>query len=368
MQSARHFSGGIQGTVYIQPATQRDQVPDIRLRIAYATTSPFRVVKSNYVRSEESFDLDLPDLQKGSEHFDKRPCLGVFVGLEIRPGLNLENWAMSTENLDIVVADGVSMASPQRSYLQVHEDSTFNAVRGKVKIPYWSSRRTIVEVVSGGISGAFALRDVLLLKSTSGHIDVAVDPKQADPEKRLPAEFHAVSVSGSIDVDFPTAGDFPPRDFRTRLETVSSSIHGTYIAGTSLSAHTSSGTIGVQLLPYYMDQHAVVSIHTESNSGGTKLKILPPLSDDWPSRRSEHSSSSQSGSIEVTYPHQWEGVIEGQTLSGSISIQGKDVEMNDRRRSWNPVGKHIVAHKGTGPGHMGCETVSGSIRVRVGDS
>lgn len=371
MESASHLSGGIEGTVYIQPSTQPDQEVDIRLRLAYATTSPFHVVNSNYVKDHDSFNLDLPDLQKGQEGFEGRPCLSVFIGVEIRRGVKLENWAVSTGNLDIVVADGLFKSSgveEEQSHMQVTEESSFSAIRGKAEIAYWTSRRTIIEFISGEIRGNFALRDVLSLKTVSGDIDVTVDPKRADPDRPKPAEFTAVTASGDIDAQFPTTGDIPSREFRTRLETVSASIRGTYIAGSTIAVHTISGDVSAALLPYYAADTQSVSIHTSSRSGATKLNVLPPYHhEDWPSRSSEHRSASTSGDIDITYPEQWEGTIDGQTNTGSISIKGKDVEMDDYRGKLWPVWQHITARKGNnGPGSMGLKTLSAAIRVRVG--
>jgi DUF4097 and DUF4098 domain-containing protein YvlB len=248
----------------------------------------------------------------------------------------------------------------------VTETSIFSAVSGKGEILYWSSRRTIIEFISGSIQGTFALRDLLSLKTISGNIDAAVDPKKADPGRVLPAEFSAVSTSGNVDVQFPTTGDIPSRDFRARLETVSSSIRGEYIAGSSTSVHSVSGDIDAHLLPFYTDDQPN-NIHTDSGSGRTNLNVLPPyFENSWPSHASEHRSTSTSGSIGVVYPQLWEGSIDGRTTSGTISIKGRGVKIiNDE--SFGPVLKHVVARKGSGSGHMGFKTVSGNIDVRVGD-
>jgi hypothetical protein len=283
----------------------------------------------------------------------------------------LENWVVSTENLDIVVADGLFNSKSheeEQSHLRVTGDSTFSATSGRGEVSYWESRRTIVEFISGTIQGKFALRDLLSLKTVSGTITASVDPKEADPEDIVPAEFTAVTSSGTINIHFPTTGDIPSRDYRTKVEAFSGSIVGSYV-GTETTMHTVSGSIYADLLPHYTETQPTV--HTDCQSGRTTLTVLPPYSRHSGSIfTSEHKSTSMSGAIDIVYPQQWEGTIDGATKSGSISIKGEGVEIIEEQGKGKllPVLRHVKARKGTGAGHMVMESFSGDVFVRVGDA
>lgn len=369
MEGSDWISGGIKGTVNVQPGLQ-NQSEDVRLSLSYATTKPWTWLASNFVKTEDSLMLQLPDLKKTQGGYRARPCMWVYVKIEVRSGVRLDGWELVIENLDVNVEDGLfssAEGTEDLSVLEIGGPSTFNTIRGKVQVAYWSSRETRVDVISGSIKGDFALRDLLSLKSQSGSIDVVVDPKQADPEHTKPAEYIAQSRSGSIKSRFPSSGDIPEREYIARVEGQSSSISGSYILGSFSSYHTVSGSITLDLLPRF-DRKMPSNLHTDTRSGHTKIKVLTHQEfpgEPWSEAHTSHKSTSTSGSIDVIYPQEWSGWIEGETISGSIDVSGKDVEIvSDERRG--SMFKHLVARKGVdGHGAIGLKSVSGSLKVRV---
>ncbi|CAK1355084.1 hypothetical protein CB0940_01148 [Cercospora beticola] len=372
MENSAYFNGQIKGHIQVRPA-KTSQSPDLRVSISYSTSPQWQVQSSNYVKTADSLSLQLPSLETSSISRSS-PCIGVYVNIDVRPGITLDNWELVTGNLNIEVDDGLFNRSPDletSADLQMTGSSSFNAIHGNVNIGYWSSRRTEVETISGSIRGKYALRDLLHLKSQSGSIDVNVDPKREDSKHPASAEFLVHTSSGSVKVNTPTSGNIPIRNYQTRIETSSGSITGDFILGMLNSFHTQSGTVRATLLPVY-DSTEISFLHTDTKSASQTLTILPPYSfpgDSFAQLRSDHKFFSTSGTLHLQYPDEWEGDIYGDTTSGSVRIRGKDVEFSsalDGAGSW-PWGKHIQARKGNGKGRLKFTTVSGSVDLRMGE-
>ncbi|EME50029.1 hypothetical protein DOTSEDRAFT_68777 [Dothistroma septosporum NZE10] len=371
MESPDWISGGIRGTVNVQPGRQ-DQGEDIRVSLTHATTIPRIWLASNLVKTKDSLLLQLPNLKKPQAGYSARPCMWVYVKIEVRAGVRLENWELVTGNLDINIEDGLFRrheGAEDLSVLDIGASSTLSAIRGNMEAAYWSSRETRIDVISGSIKGEFALRDLLSLKSQSGSINVDVDPREADLDRPRPAEYVTQSQSGSIKTRFPSSGAIAKREYITRVEGQSSSLSGSYILGALSSFHTASGSIDLDLLPRF-DREQPLTLRTDTRSGHTKIKVLTPQDyhgEPWSAAHTSHKTTSTSGSIDVVYPQEWSGYIEGQSISGSIDVTGKDVEIvSDEHRG--PVFRHLLARKGVdGQGLIGLKSTSGSLNVRVGE-
>ncbi|KAK4507561.1 hypothetical protein PRZ48_001296 [Zasmidium cellare] len=369
IESSTWVSNNIRGKITVQPA-QEEQGVDVRLWINYATTSPWKVLDSDYVKTEDSFVLQLPIMEKGESGDSRKPCLWVNVRIDVRPGVVLDAWELSTGNFEVQVEDGLfnrKEGEEELSALQVKGPATFNAVRGAVHVEYWSSRETEVSTISGSIKGTFALLDVLSLNSQSGSINVNVDPRKADKKNPRPAEFVTKSTSGTVKVYFPQDGEIPERQYSSRVETSSASVSGDFILGELTSIHSLSGTIRAQLLPYF-DRERSSSMHTDTRSGSTHLKVLSPYypGEGWTKSHTTHKSTSTSGSIDISYPDEWSGMIDERSTTGSLSAKGKGVQIiSDGRHT--PVESHLIAQKGYGGGEISAKTTSGSVKVRIGE-
>lgn len=396
LEPTTYMSGTISGTIYILSAPA-DQDVAIRVWVSFATPEPWHVTNVNYEFAQDSLALRLPKVEKAHSGYAGTACLDIVVGVYVKDDVELGDWAMTTANLDIEVEDGRLFGSKSdvaSDGLRLTNTTTINAVKGHVNMAYWSSRETRIEAVSGSVHGTYALRDLLSIRSHSGSIGVTVLPKEADEEKPAPAEFIAISHSGSVHVRFPMQEhSIPDRDYKTRVESHSSSLSGTYIHGSATSFHTSSGTIHADILPY---AHSTTSSNdfavdavgfrsydpstllTENSSGSTTITLLSPVNDSEPGKYTEgvytgvlsrlHSShKSSSGSLNVIYPQEWEGTIEGWTNSGSVNVKGKDVQTYFGG-SVGLTNNHLVARKGLGSSRLDFRTTSGSVRLTVGDS
>ena len=413
------FNDHIVGTIQISAAPP-NQTDPIEVWISVALSGPLALSRLRAVRDEEGMEILFPDVsgdvkiagevwEHGRWGGFEESCLSFSVAVLVRPGTRLDGLEISSANLDVKVEHGVfdglvdgdddddrdhdadvdmqTKESHAPAFEHV-ESTSITTVRGKVHAAYLSSRTTYVETTSSSISGTYALRDLLSVKSTSGSIGIDVRPTNASAEEPdHSADFRASSSSGSIDVGYLTDGiggeKVPERDYTTRVKTSSSQIKGSYILGSNARFESNSGQMDLKVLPYYSDKTS--TLHTDSGSAKTKLRLLSPYttsstthfdprSDVLGHLKSTHKSTS--GQLHLTYPDEWEGVIDGSSTSGSIKVRGEDVEIlvdEDIGKGIPGYGKgksvlkHVTARKGFGESRLGFKTVSGAVDVLVGE-
>ncbi|KAI1120609.1 hypothetical protein F5Y10DRAFT_258054 [Nemania abortiva] len=285
-------------------------------------------------------------------------------------------------------------------------------------------RRIVLRETSNSISGSYPLYDLLSISTESGSISVAVTPHPASSEDPFqPASLELKSKSGSVHVTFSETfvehqvtsdgvtpnpppphlstieadhddsarydshtnrdssseqnyGDrswdaaaqpgIPARDYITSVSTRSASISGTFPLGSHTSLDSQSGSLsGIELVVVPIDKPRPRFLKTVSRDGMQGVRVVV---DDfwavgknawWEGMVSTHES--RSGSISVEYPDSWEGAIEVDTESGSISVTGRGVEIIREAQS------RVIARKGKGRGgKVMARARSGSVNLRFG--
>ncbi|GAB7351182.1 hypothetical protein MBLNU459_g1629t1 [Dothideomycetes sp. NU459] len=366
LEESTHLSGGIGGQVRITSPLE-GQTAAIVVGLGIATTAPWYVSQVNIKQGPESLYLKAPTLLKKGRASARKPCMGIYVTIFVRPDIKLSSFEIATENLDLTVEAAAFDISQRHDADEIYISNTtdFTVLSGDVSVAYWASRETRIDVTSGSVSGHYALYDLLSVKTRSGSISISVEPKPADKTSPHSADFTASSMSGSVSVHFQTGrfeDEIPDREYRTHVETKSGSISGFYIHGLSSTFRTMSSSIQVKLLPYTPDAYAS-TLRTETNSGHTHVELLPSYKQpEIPIARMHSVHKSKSSSLSLVYPQQWVGVIDGETVSAHISLRGKDVEITKSYKG--PVGTHIIAKKGSGgsrldPGNIPTVTVPG---------
>ncbi|KAH0344760.1 hypothetical protein KCU81_g4678, partial [Aureobasidium melanogenum] len=369
-EGAHNPSSDINGQVRVMLGEEDQEHPlYIELRIAKSTAAQHSQFKIEY--TGESLRVNAPAYSPSSY----RACMEIDLRIWIKPGAQLEHLEIATEHLDIRVEPGLfppsleTTRSGQSDAYYISNNTDFITVIGSLYAAYWESgRETRIDTVSGSISGRFSLKDVLSVKTVSGNININVEPKAESPTDPRPASFEAITVSGGIKAIFPmssTIAEIPPRFYHTKVESRSGSVHGNYIHGINTDITTSSGSIDVNVLPYTADSTGSW-LRTESAVGGIHVNVLPSYEDPedvMGHLRSVHKT--KSGSLHIKYPQQWEGKIEAVTMSGSVKLRGKDVEVLKR---WSgAVGAHVVAQKGEASSAMDLSTSSGSVDATIGE-
>jgi hypothetical protein len=342
----------------------------------------------------------------------------------------LTSLSLSSVTLELRVLDDIK--------IEVSGDSKLASVTGNVYFPppsspyirdllfsepafRFHSRRIEVETVSGNISGLYPLLDYLRLASQSGDIEVMVLPHDALPSDPAPADLDIYTTSGNITVYLPVSCDQdpeytpPPRDYTTRVGSVSGHISGTYYLGSFGEFKTVSGDVKMKILPVVQygssenpDKDPRIVFQTNSFSGDIEVEMLdpifispitnrypdqhdvptphPPIGDHDPYllipeagklfskvstsdtrakklRSLDSSHATKSGDIEIHYPDAWEGSVFGKTTSGDIVFEGKDLRVIKAHKGF--LQKEVLARKRVDSGSVGSSdvlsTVSGDL-------
>ncbi|TKA72976.1 hypothetical protein B0A55_05297 [Friedmanniomyces simplex] len=374
MEPELYMKGGVSGSIWISAAPP-EQEDDVVVVVSYASTEMWSVSNMDYVYAPGVFELRFPKTEKPRSTPVPNPCMDVAIGLYLKAHVTLDALNITAKNLDIQTGQGPSDFADYFAVSKTWAISTasFESHHGSVKMAYWSTRETRIETDSGHISGTYGLEDLLYLRTHSGQIEINIAPQPADKTHPAPAVFDAQSHSGGIHVGVTSYSDIVERDYRTSIETYSSSIQGTYIFSSAASFTTKSGSIEIDLLPYLDDdmlrRNPSISstLRTDSGSGHTELSLQPPVKHTAAIIKHLYSSHySASGSLDLVYPQAWEGTIEGMTRSGGIELRGKDIKVYYEGDT-GAGGRRVVARKGHGESKLGFQSQSGSVKVRVGD-
>jgi hypothetical protein len=225
------------------------------------------------------------------------------------------------------------------------------------------ARKQYVDTGSQSLRGQFGLLDLLSIDSSSGSISVSIQPQPADKDSPAPAELLIHTQSGQVNVDYP-ALNAPKRDYRLSIETASGKIAGHVIHGESTSISSSSARIVLQVSPYAAGDYAS-SLRTSTTSGSQQISLLSPATEPGVAIKHMSSShSSESGTLTLRYPQEWEGTIEGSTGSGSINLHGGN--LNIIHREPGNSGHSVLAKKGNGNSTLGFHTASGNVDIYFG--
>jgi hypothetical protein len=338
----------------------------------------------------------------------------------------LTSLSLSSVTLELRVLDDIK--------IEVSGDSKLTSVTGNIYFPppsspymrdllfsepafRFRSRRIEVETVSGNISGLYPLLDYLRLVSHSGDIDVTVLPHDALPSYPAPADLDIYTTSGDVNVYLPVSSNQdpeytpPPRDYTTKVGSVSGDISGTYYLGSFGEFETRSGDVKMKILPVVQygssenpDKDPRISFRTDSISGSIKVEMLDPIfispitngfpnqhdvptphqpiGDDDPYlfipkagklfskvstsnsmakklRSLDSSHATKSGDIEIHYPDAWEGSVFGKTTTGTVLFEGKDLEVIKAHKGL--VQKEVLARKRVDSGLVGSSDVLSTV-------
>ncbi|OCL09726.1 hypothetical protein AOQ84DRAFT_387981 [Glonium stellatum] len=334
-----------------------DQKPNTRAQISFATPKSIEIEKLKYTKSETELFIEDPVI-KNSKNINNPTslCLGIEIILYVAPGVKLENLKIRSKHLGVEIHEGAEFS--------VSNQTDVALISGSLHAHTFRSRKTTIDIISGSVSGTYALRDLLSIKTRSGSINVDVQPKEADKEHPAPAVFWAGSMAGSIKVRFETFA-IPSRDYQTTVDGNMGSLAGTFIHGSSTDLKTTSGSITVDITPYEASA-SPFTLRTFSMSGRTAVDLRSPYKNPRSAISNLTSShKTHSGSLHLTYPPEWEGKIEGGTHSGSLHLRGKGVEII-REGEGFPFGRTVKAKKGEGDSLLEFSTMSGSCDITIG--
>ncbi|KAL9045436.1 MAG: hypothetical protein Q9214_001517 [Letrouitia sp. 1 TL-2023] len=292
------------------------------------------------------------------------PCIYIGATIWISRDLTVSDLSIATESLSVEFHNDL--------HLSVRNAMSIRAESGTVKLPSYrksatstslriDALSTIIASRSGPVKGDFVLRDTLSIHTSSGSIDINVKLQKGTSGKS--AVLDVKSNSGSIHVDMPTiASEIPDRDYRVTIEDMSGSINANVVHGSSTRIKNISGRISADLYPYGADTSRS-DIYTDGKSGSTHVTVHGSLSHpNSPLRKLYASHRSISGSLSLAYPGQWEGKVEGGTVSGSVNTNWPGLKII---RDHNGLVSHqLEAVKGHGEGIIAFHGISGSVHLQ----
>ncbi|KAL8694233.1 MAG: hypothetical protein Q9218_001059 [Villophora microphyllina] len=282
-------------------------------------------------------------------------------------GLDLSFFHIHTDSLSVIF--GNDMPFKPNTPISIF------APTGSVKLPLShqtfpslsvDALETIVRSSSGSVRGDFTLRDALTILTSSGSIDINLALASSPSNATGSAVLDLKATSGSILVattTLSTPNMIPKnKDYRSFLRTNSGSIRATLAHGSVTDLHSDSSSVHASLYPHG-DASKRSDITTQGLSGSTDIVVYPSLANaSTPLRNFYASYMGVSGSVRVQYPGQWEGRVEGSTVSGHIGVQWPGLKVVEDNNGW---GTHsLKGVKGDGQGLLKFKGVSGSVELR----
>lgn len=292
-----------------------------------------------------------------------QPYMFIFATIWISPGIILDTLNVSTGSLPIAFHPNLNYTVNGRTHISSnsgHITRPPSALYEYKKPLSTRSRETIIDTGSGSIQGTYSLYDLLSISSSSGSVNVNIEPKDASSTSPKPARLRITTSSGSIQAYVPfLSSSLPNRTYETDISSTSGSIDATLFHGKRTSLHTSSGHISASLSPYGTNSsRSDLDVHT--TAGSIDVAIDSSLSNpSVPLRRFYASYRAGSASLRLRYPAQWEGVIEGETATGSMRINWGGLKIVRDDKSF--VGRSIKGVKGEGEGLSRFQIGAGSV-------
>ncbi|CAO2653349.1 Nn.00g027600.m01.CDS01 [Neocucurbitaria sp. VM-36] len=361
IQEAIHQLDGhykrVAGWIHVTQGLAEQAPGTIQAKFSYAVSPSVNVNSIQHSSTANGLMIGDPSFPDGFDGVRSgSACLGMSVVIYMGLGATLETLNVASTHMGMQIHNGVN--------LTVTKSTSISLTTGTLDSASLDSRETHLKTISGSISGKYSLLDLVSVKTKSGSVNINIEPKKLAEKGSQPAIFMVDAVSSSIRVDF-NRKHIPERDYQTYINTTVGSVDGTFIQGSKTEIVSVAGLVTADLLPFKSGAYQS-EIYTHTHSGQTSLTIRAPYKAKHVSMTgliSTHKSTS--GGLDITYPDEWVGYIDGTSLSGALHLQGKDLELVTENNE--PGKNHIEAKKGdAGASMMTFDTVSGECEIKVG--
>ncbi|KAF2805203.1 uncharacterized protein BDZ99DRAFT_396385, partial [Mytilinidion resinicola] len=353
LSDPKYKLGTISGTLHVMKAP-KGQKSGLAGNLIMATPDFVEIDELRYIKTDTEFTIKEPVL-KETDAYRSSVCLRIEFYLYVSSGVRLKKLGIHAHHLSVNIYDGVNFGVTDKTTIQLNA--------GSLDARPFESREITIDIGSGAVSGTYALKDLLSIKTKSGAITVDVEPKEADNDHLAPAVFRAESLSGLVKVKFDTF-DIPARDYKTTINSKTGLVSAVLIHGSSTDIEVGTGSITADIIPFEADA-GPSTLYTNTRSGMTRLTLQAPYKNSGTTiSRLTSSHKGLSGAMVLGYPQEWEGAIHGGTRSGSLSLHGEDVEIIHLGGGY--TGKTVKAKKGSGNSKLEFDTMSGSVDITVG--
>lgn len=351
--SPESSNGRFTGTLQLLLARE-EQESEITVDVAIAASD---AVISESVQTEvtdSSLKINLP--RHWGRGIISDSCLKINVSIFIRPGLVLEDLVLDLDTSRVEIPSTLDF-KVNKSKIDLHAG-------GLDATPFFTSRETRINLGAGSVTGEYSLYDLLQIQTHTGSVTVNVLPQEADDGKPLPAVLSIGSDAGSVHAAYPPLGTpIPSRHYFTTVWNHQGSINGNYIHGFKTTLESNSGSITADVLPYLVRDFNS-TLHTRTDVGAQRINVLSPYNAVGTKIKGLASSHlTHAASLTIEYPPEWEGLLEGRTGVGTLTLRG-DVKVI-KEGGVGPVGGYVLAEKGDGDSEMKFRTNAGSAYIEM---
>ncbi|KAF2845882.1 hypothetical protein T440DRAFT_407073 [Plenodomus tracheiphilus IPT5] len=346
----------VSGWIHVAPASIGQAPGTIQMRVSYAVSSSVNIESVSHTTTPTGLTIGDPSFPDGFDGVRSgSACLGMSVTLYVAPGASLETFTVGSTHMGMQVHTGVD--------LTVTKATSISLTTGTLDAVAFNSTELHLKTISGSISGKYLLHDRIFVETKSGSVNIDIEPQPTTDRNPKPAIFMVDTLSGSVRTDF-IRKHIPERDYQTYINSTVGSVDGTFIHGSRTEINSIAGLVTADLLPFRSGDYQS-EIYTQTHSGQTTLLVRSPYkAKKAPLSGLVSTHKSTSGGLDVTYPEEWTGVVDGTSLSGALHLQGKELQLVSENDE--PGKNHVEATKGTGGSSMSFDTVSGGCEVKIG--
>ncbi|RAR03305.1 hypothetical protein DDE83_008274 [Stemphylium lycopersici] len=360
IQEAIHQLDGpykrVAGWIHVAQAPAEQAPGTVQVKMSYAVSPTVDVSSIKYAHTPSGLTIGDPSFPDGFDGVRSgTACLGMSIVIYVAPGASMKTLKIQSNHMGMQIHSGANFT--------VTDSTSISLTTGTLDAVTFSSRQTHLQTISGSISGEFALFDLLSVKTKSGSVNIDIEPQEAAKGSSNPAVFMVDSLSGSIRTDFKRK-HIPERDYQTFVNTTVGSVDGTFIHGSRTEMNSVAGLVTADLLPFKSGDYQS-EIYTQTRSGQTSLTLRAPYkAKNVPMTGLVSTHKSTSGGLDVTYPEEWTGFVDGTSLSGALHLQGKGLKL--LKENDEPGKNHVEANKGNGASSLSFDTVSGGCEIKIG--
>lgn len=219
---------------------------------------------------------------------------------------------------------------------------------------------------NANIDGAYKLYDRLELSSTTGTIDIEIDPQPGDQPAILLLSSDTGSITLRLSSEYLHRHHRAARAIRSEIRSLTGTVNAEILLGHGGYAlvDTTTGSQVLSVMASGIGRHDEISnLMTYSKTGAQTVVVtsLDPAYEPLTNLRAEHHSFA-TGPLDIIYPAAWLGKVHAAAgLFGHINVQGDDLEYVKQGKS------EIIAYRGPVKGRQNVEVISdgtGSVKFR----
>ncbi|KAH4112248.1 hypothetical protein HBI18_182010 [Parastagonospora nodorum] len=360
IQEAVHQLDGsykkVYGWIHVVRAPANQAPGTIQARLSYAASPRVNIGSIPHSTSANGLVIGDPTYPDGFDGLHKgSACLGMSLVVYMAAGVEIDTLKVSANHLGMQIHQGVEFTVKKSTHISL--------TKGTLDAAAFNSSATYLKTISGSISGLYTLSDLVSVTSKSGSVNIEVEPQAATADSSPSAIFMVDAHSSSVRTDFKRKR-IPDRDYQVYINTTVGSVDGTFIHGSRTEINSVAGYVNADLLPFKSGDFAS-TINTDTDAGQTRIRVRTPYkAKNIPMTGLTSVHKTVSGELDLTYPQEWVGHINGTSLSGALHLEGKDLELlgeNDK-----PQENHVEAQKGKGGGKLEFDTDSGECKIKIG--